>query len=445
MFGGGVVPAYDPEFRANVIAEARDQVRRLRHHASIVLWCGNNEHETAWKDWGIGKELIDANPTFAKTVWDGYQQLFGVELREVVESDAGVPYWSSSPSNDLAEKSNDSGSGDKHYWDVWVGLKPVEEYLRETPRFMSEFGLQSWPVQSTLDRFAGRDVQRIDDPVIRSHQKFLAGAGNDRLLHYIRAGYGDPKNFAEFVYLSQIFQAEGISLASLHHRASRPRTMGTLYWQLNDVWPGASWSSVDYFGRWKALHFHIRRAFAPVAVAALRESGNTRVTLISDKTEPIAGKLRIRVIDFGGRVLRDELQPVILAPASATRAAEFTDDELLRGSDATRTLAVFEAIVDGRSISRGEVYFYEAKSLALPPQAPSVRWRVDGNDRRLELQADGLIRGLWMDFGNLDVELSDNSVTLLPGERVSVSVRGRHTIAELKRNLRLRSLADVIR
>ncbi|KAG1456569.1 hypothetical protein G6F57_015069 [Rhizopus arrhizus] len=140
MFGGGMQPGYDPAFRASVVAEARDNVRRLRHHPSIVLWCGNNEEETAWKDWGHGRDLKAADPAFAAKVWQGYVDLFGNDLRQVVgEEGLGVPYWSSSPSNDLDEKANDSTRGDKHYWQVWGNpALPVQAYLRETPRFMSE-------------------------------------------------------------------------------------------------------------------------------------------------------------------------------------------------------------------------------------------------------------------------------------------------------------------
>jgi beta-mannosidase len=446
MFGGGVVPAYDPAFRVNVIAEARDQVRRLRSHPSIVLWCGNNEMETAWKDWGYGKELTAVDALFAEKVWEGYRQLFGVELREVVAREGnGVPYWSSSPGNDLAERSNDSTSGDKHYWDVWAGSKPVEEYLRETPRFMSEFGLQAWPVQSTLDTFASRKLQEMDGPVIRAHQKFLAGAGNDRLLHYIRTGYGEPQNFPEFVYLSQVMQAEGVALAALHHRASRPRTMGTLYWQLNDVWPGASWSSIDYFGRWKALHFHARRFFAPLAVAALRDGGSTRVALVSDRTEPVTGDLRLRVMDFDGRLLRDERSAVTQPALSATSIAEYTDSELLGDADPTRTLAVFDLLVDGRTIARCDVYFAAAKDLALSRPTVNVRWRKDGRHYRLDLQADRITRALWIDFDGIEAVLSDNALTLLPGERLTLQVRSKAGLDDLRRRMRLRSLADISR
>ncbi len=446
MFGGGMQPGYDAAFRVNVRAEARGQVRRLRNHPSIVLWCGNNEEETAWKDWGTGKKLTAENPAFASKVWNGYVQLFGKDLREIVADEGGgVPYWSSSPGNDLDGPSNDSNSGDKHYWAVWAGSEPVERYLDETPRFMSEYGLQGWPAMSTLRSFAKPEDLRIDSPVVRAHQKFMAGDGNRRLLHYIRADYGEPRDFEHFVYLSQVMQAEGIELAALHHRASRPRTMGSLYWQLNDVWPGASWSSIDYYGRWKPLHFHARRFFADIAVAALRRAGETQVTLISDKTVPVAAEWRLRVLDFDGKMYRDERKPVVLAPLAAMPVAAYSDAELLRGADPTRTAAVFELWAEGVAVSRRIVYFEAPKALALPDPGLKAALKRDGEGYLLELRARALARALWVDFGSLDAELSDNALTLLPGETVALRVRSGASLAELRRAMELRWLGTQLR
>ena len=444
MFGGGMQPGYDPAFRASVVAEARDQVRRLRDHPSIVLWCGNNEEEIAWKNWGQGKALKEADPVFADKVWNGYVQLFGNDLRQVVAEEAGgIPYWSSSPGNDLDDIANQPHSGDMHYWSVWIENKPVEEYLNVTPRFMSEFGLQGWPVMRTIRAFAGNGELSIDDPVIVAHQKFLAGKGNARILEYIRMQYREPRDFAGFVYLSQVMQAEGMELASLHHRASRPTTMGSLYWQLNDVWPGASWSGIDHFGRWKPLQFHARRFFAPLAVAALRKDGRTGVTLISDRTEPVSGELRLRVMDFDGTLHRDERQPVALAPLAATEIANHVDAQLLQGADPRRTVAVFDLLVDDRTVSRRLVYFDAAKALDFADPGLDVQLRREGGSYRLDLQAKQLTRALWIDFGTLDAELSDNALSLLPGERVSLRIDSPASLAALRRALSLRSLAGI--
>lgn len=444
MFGGGVVPAYDKKFRENVVAEARDQLLRLRSHPSIVLWCGNNEEETAWKDWGIGKKLREENPIFAEHVWAGYVALFGKDLREQVALyGAGVPYWSSSPSNDLADKANDSNNGDKHYWDVWADSQPVEAYLSETPRFMSEFGLQAWPVQSTVDAFAPHSEQKIDGPLIRAHQKFLAGDGNQRLLLYIRANYHEPKDFADFIYLSQLMQAEGIEMASLHHRSSMPRTMGSLYWQLNDVWPGASWSSVDYFGHWKALHFHARRFFAPLTVAALHDKGVTRLSAISDFQQEQNLAWRLRIMDVHGKVLRDETQSLKLSANSAMELGQIKDTDLPAATDAKTTYVVLELMKGGKSIARSIAYLLPSKLMQLPDPGLVASIVAEADHYRLDLRTDKLARAVWLDFGEHQHYLSDNALSLLPGESISLRLDSKQSLATLRASLRIRHLAQL--
>lgn len=445
MFGGGMQPAYDPAFRANVIAEARDQLQRLRNHPGIVLWCGNNEEEVAWKYWGHGKELTAADPAFAKKVWDGWLQLFDHDLREVVQQEGGgIAYWPSSPSADnLAGKADVDDSGDRHYWEVWGGpAYPYEKYLEITPRFMSEYGLQAWPELRTVRAFASKHALGIDAPVITAHQKFMAGKGNERLMKYIKMEYGTPRDFADFVYLSQVMQMDGISLAALHHRASRPVTMGSLYWQLNDVWPGASWSGIDWFGRWKPLHYAARRFYAPVAVAALRQNGRTIVTLLSDRTSERHGSLRLRLFDLDGKLLRDETTSAELPPLSATIAMKLDDSQLLRGIDPKKVIAAFDLAVAGEPASRGVVYFDHARNIAWPDPGLRREWSRDG--RTLRLTATRFARSVWLDFGNLDVTPSDNAFTLLPDETVTLHVRGDVSPNRLHAALRIRSLADAL-
>ncbi|MCV2370465.1 beta-mannosidase [Roseateles oligotrophus] len=448
MFGGGMQPAYDEAFRANVLAEAREQVRRLRNHPSLGLWCGNNEEEVAWKYWGPGQAMKAADPAFADKVWQGYVQMFGVELRRLVaEEGGGIAYWASSPGDDLAELANTPASGDMHYWEVWGNpAHPVTKYLEITPRFMSEYGLQAWPVQRTVDAFAKRREQSMASPVIEAHQKFLAGKGNERLLKYINDEFGQPKDFADFVYLSQVMQAEGIQLAALHHRASRPFTMGSLYWQFNDVWPGASWSSIDWFGRWKALQFHARRFYAPVAVAATRgAAGQTQLSLLNDRTQALRGELRLRVMALDGKLLREERRPVELAPLSALSLADYADADLIGQADPATTVAVFDLRVDGEPASRGVVYFKTAKEMLWPDPGLHAQLRRDGQGYMLELHAAGLARALWVDFGDIDAELSDNALTLLPGEHVSLRLASKASLAMLRKSLRLRSINSQIR
>jgi beta-mannosidase len=447
MFGGGMQPAYDEAFRANVVLEARDQVRRLRNHPSLALWCGNNEEEIAWKYWGPGKEMTAAAPDFADKVWRGYVQLFGADLPKVVaEEGGGIAYWASSPSDDLAEIANTPASGDMHYWEVWGNpAHPPVKYLEITPRFMSEYGLQAWPVERTIKAFAKREEQGIAAPVIEAHQKFLAGKGNERLMKYVAYEFGETTDFSAFVYLSQAAQAEGIELAALHYRASRPFTMGSLYWQLNDVWPGASWSSVDWFGRWKALQYHARRFYAPVAVAALRDAeGKTTVSLLNDRTQPVRGELRLRVMGLDGKLLRDERKPVELAPLSALKVADYLDADLLAGADPASTAAVFELRAEGEPASRGVVYFKAAKDMRWPDAGLHADLRRDGQGYVLDVRADRLARAVWIDFGDLDAEPADNALTLLPGESLSLRVASTASLEALRKSLSVRSVADIL-
>ncbi|MHC5149484.1 beta-mannosidase [Stenotrophomonas rhizophila] len=447
MFGGGMQPGYDPAFRANVVGEARDNVRRLRHHPSVVLWCGNNEEETAWKDWGHGRDLTAADPAFAAKVWQGYVELFGNDLRQVVaEEGLGVPYWSSSPSNDLDEKANDSTRGDKHYWQVWGNpALPVTAYLRETPRFMSEYGLQAWPVLRTLDGIIPAAEQQVDSPTVRAHQKFMAGEGNQRLLKYIEEEYGTPRDFPTFVYMSQVMQADGIQLAALHHRASRPYTMGSLYWQLNDVWPGASWSSIDYAGRWKALHFHAKRFFADHAVAALRDEGVTRVSLLNDRQQGLQATWRLRVLDLDGTLRSEQRHTVAVPPLSALEVGQFADAVLLKGADPSRTVAVVELFDGATLLSQQVVYFVPAKALALSPVKIDSALRADGDGYLLTLRSPTLVRALWIAFDGLDAALENNALDLVPGETVTIRLTSAADLAAVRSALRLHSLADIRR
>lgn len=443
MFGGAI-PPYDAAFRENTRIEATEQVIRLRDHPSIVLWCGNNEVQTGWESWPDRKKFAEAiGPAERARVEQGMRTLFGETLRDVVQRHApDVPYWASSPSTDFDGPANVPDDGDMHVWDVWAGSAPIEDYLKTTPRFQSEYGLQSFPALATLRSFAAPSDLSPESPVMRAHQKFDGGNGNRRLLFYIRKYYGEPKDFASFVYLSQVMQAEGIELAADHLRSARPQSMGSLYWQLNDVWPGASWSSVDYFGRWKALQFHARRFYAPLRVVPIRRGGRTEVFLVSDRTAPLDARLRLRVMDMDGQLLHERLDQVHVPALASTRLAELADAALLQGADPHRSFAVFELIVQGRAVSRHLLYFDRASTLQLPPPELQAELRDSGHGVVLKLHAKHLARAVWIDFGDLDARVSDNALDLLPGESIELQVSSPDGLASLQAALQVRSLVE---
>ncbi|SFS19105.1 beta-mannosidase [Dyella sp. OK004] len=443
MFGGAI-PPYDEAYRENTRIEAVEQVTRLRDHPSIVLWCGNNEVQTGWEAWPDREKFRQSISAEERAkVEQGMKTLFGETLRNVVHQyTPDVPYWASSPSTDYEGPANQLTDGDYHSWSVWSGSKPIEDYLMSTPRFQSEYGLQSFPVLATVKAFAADEDMSPNSPVMRAHQKFANGDGNDRLLLYIRKYYGEPKDFASFVYLSQVMQAEGIELAAEHLRSTRPQAMGSLYWQLNDVWPGASWSSVDYFGRWKALQFHARRFYAPVRVAAIHREGHSDVFVLSDRTEPFQATLRSRVMNMEGKVLRERKQSIKVAPLASTKLASPTDAELLHGADPRKTFAVYELLDSkGTLLSRHLLFVQPPIALQLPDPELKAELRDNGQGMVLEVSAGRLAREVWVDFGGLDATVEDNAFDLLPGEKRELRVDSRENLDALRGALRVRSLA----
>jgi beta-mannosidase len=446
MFGGAI-PPNDTAFVENTRQEAVEQVKRLRDHPSIVLWCGNNEVQTGWDSWTDRvalKKQISGDEREKLVI--GMVNLFSNTLRNVVtQYDPAVPYWASSPSTDYEGPANVLDDGDYHYWNVWSGdAKPVTEYLNVTPRFQSEYGLQSFPEMRTIRAFTEASDLQPESPVMRAHQKFDSGNGNKRLLLYITRSYGEPKDFASFVYLSQVMQAQGIQLAAEHLRASRPQAMGSMYWQLNDVWPGASWASIDYFGRWKALQFHARRFYAPLLIAALRNNGTTTVSLVSDQTSPASLRWRMRTMDASGKVLGQHEEAANLPALSSTKVATYTDAQLLNGADPHATFAVFELLDGDKVVSRNLVFFDEAKTLALPAPRIESSLEADGNGYKLTLSSDTLARDVWVSFGDLDAELSDNAFDLLPGQRMTLTVHSKASLEKLKQALQVQDLANVM-
>jgi beta-mannosidase len=447
MFGGAITPR-DDGFFDNVRQEAVEQVKRLRDHPSIVLWCGNNEVQTGWETWAdrqVFKATISADQR--ESIVTGMVNLFSNVLRNVVtQYDGNVPYWASSPSTDYDGAANVLDDGDYHYWNVWSGdAKPVTEYLNVTPRFQSEYGLQSFPQMQTIQAFAESGDMQPESSVMRAHQKYDSGNGNQRLLLYITRSYGEPTDFASFVYLSQVMQANGIQLAAEHLRAARPQAMGSMYWQLNDVWPGASWSSIDYFGRWKALQYHARRFYAPAIIAALRNNGTTSVSLISDRTTATQAHWRMRLMDFQGKLLREQDGSATLAPLSAMQVASYSDAQLLRGADPHASFAVFEWIDGGKTVSQNLVFFDEAKNLTLPLPSIQRTLTVSGGAYTLTLRADALARDVWVSFDDADADISDNAFDLLPGESMTLTVRSQQSLEALRRGLHLQTLADAMR
>jgi beta-mannosidase len=437
MFGGAVTPP-DAEFRRNVAAEAEEQVTRLQAHPSLVIWAGNNEVQGGWDNWSDRKAFKRAiGPDEQERIGTAMAVLFDRVLRDaVIRNDNDVPYWPGSPSTDYEGPIDTDKDGDRHFWDVWSGSKPIERYTDSCARFMSEYGFQAMPSLPTLASFATSADFAPDSPVMKAHQKFLSGEGNERLRFYLEQYQRKPRDFADFVYLTQAMQAQAIELAARHHRACRPVTLGSLYWQLNDTWPAISWASIDWFGRWKLLHYAARRFFAPQIIVAERKGDATRIALVSDATGPIPAEWRLRVFDMAGRMLNRRGGTTVLAPLSAAEVAMLDDTSLFGTAAADQSYAVAELIADGRVLSRAILERRAPKEMAYPQPGLSASWE----GKRLTLTARNLARSVHIGFGTVAAQPSDNGFDMLPGEQVTVTIQSAADQATLARLLTLSTL-----
>jgi beta-mannosidase len=430
MFGNDWQPGLY-SFKQNVAAEAEDQVRRLRDHPSIVLWCGNNETETAFHWRGGDKAPSDVS----RRMWEDYLTVFSGILPRVVERLApGTPYWPSSPSADYEETSAEYQSGDTHDWSVWHRRAPFQDYEKHFPRFVTEFGFQSFPEMRTVEAFtAPEDRTGIATPVMLAHQK--NAAGNAIIHDYLLRDYPEPRDFAAFLYVSQVLQAEGIKISAEHLRRNRPRTMGSIYWQLNDCWPVASWSSIDYYGRWKALQYYARRFYNDLLVSPHEENGEAAVYVVSDRVAPVQAELRVRAMSVEGAVLSETAQTIQVAPLASRVYLKFPFPQ---DADRGRTFVVAELAVGGRTVSSNLLFLAPTKDVRLPPAPIETDWR----DKRLRLSSPVLARSVQLSFGGLDAKPSDNYFDLLPGQPIEIDVASEATADELRKNLKVISLVD---
>ncbi|HEU4597745.1 MAG TPA: glycoside hydrolase family 2 protein, partial [Pyrinomonadaceae bacterium] len=450
MFACSMYPG-DKEFLENVRREAVDNVRRLRKYPSVVLWCGNNEVETAWHHWGWKQNL-------PAKLWDDYLKIFHDVLpRVVAEHDPARPYWPSSPSSNLEDDADSQRIGDVHYWEVWHASKPFEFYERQFPRFMSEYGFQSFPLIETVNTYTIPSDHDIQSPVMLAHQKHPRG--NQLVREYMLREYPEPKDFASFLYVSQVLQAEGMRVGTEHFRRIRPRNMGALYWQVNDCWPVASWSGMDYFGRWKALHHYARRFFRDILVSPHEQDGRINIHLVSDRTTRTPAELRVTLLDFTGRVLFDKREDVNVEPLSSAVRLSLTKSELLKGQDPRSVFLNCELTEKGATTQRNaatesdaattgnRLFFVPFKELRLA--TPEIVTNVEPHGRafRIRLRARTLARGVHLSAGTTDGSFSDNFFDLLPGREVTVEFRPRRaaTLAALRRDLKVCSLADAFR
>ena len=422
MFACGL---YDltPDFEANVTQEFIDNIIRLRHHASLALWCGNNEMEMF-----VDRRLWVTQNSQVRD----YLILFERIIPHVLEQyDPDHFYWPASPSSGGSfDEPNSPDRGDVHYWDVWHGDKPFSEYRKFYFRYVSEFGFQSFPCLSTVKTFTLPEDRNIFSYVMERHQR--NGSANGKIINYMQQTYKYPSSFDLVLYTSQMLQADAIRYGVEHFRRNRGRCMGAIYWQLNDCWPVASWSSVDYTGRWKALHYFARRFFAPVMISCEEEGWLTREISMNWEHFKVEPSIRLNVANetfqpeqlqviwavrnADGNVLREEKEEITVE-ALASCWLEKTE---LPDLDVMNEYVSYEARKDGEIISSGTVIFSLPKYFKY--KDPQLSCQVQGDE--IIVKAQAYARGVEIRNEDETLILSDNYFDMNAGEKRVKILRG---------------------
>ena len=418
----------------NIRKEAEYNVKRLRNHPSIALWCGNNENLRAWNDWGWPKKV---KPEQATELWSVYEKIFYQILPEAVKKyHPEITYWPSSPQAENNQNSNPT-SGDEHDWRVWFGDVPFSTYSEKVCRFISEYGLQSFPEMKTVRAFASDSDLAYRSPVMehrqRSQMPWIAPGfnGNEMINTYIKRYYKPAKDFESFVYLSQVMQAEGVKFAIETHRRNMPHCMGSLFWQINDCWPTMSWASVDYFGRWKALHYTVKNAFQPVYPIIFRKNRLINILVASDKLNAKEVVVEARLLDFNGKELwKSDWKGSIDANASKVYMQIPEKDLLTAGSAAKSVLAVVVKSA-GTILSENMFYLKDCKELQLekPLITKSVS-KINDSESEITLATDKLAKNVMLFAPKKEGHFSDNNFDMLPGKTYKIKVTCKAEILE---------------
>jgi len=444
MFACAMYPG-DSSFINNVKEEVNDNLIRLRNHPCIVLWCGNNEIDQAWAEykenrgWGWKQRYTQ---TIHKEIWANYEKLFHELLPQKVKELTGNGiYWYSSPSAGFKQIAGDeSTSGDMHYWGVWHGNQPFENYYKYIGRFMSEYGFQSFPEMQTVKQYAAKDQWDINSTVMSAHQR--SGIGNMRIKEYLSKRYKEPKDFESFLYISQLMQAEALKMAFYAHRTAMPYCMGSLYWQINDCWQVASWSGMDYYKHWKALHYFAKKAFEPVIIAPQVLQDTLKIFVVSEKLTNLSANIKLDLMDFDGKSLWKKDLPVTIKTNTSQLCVFVPVANLLKGFDKTKVFLQTSLNVKDKTIATDEVFFTQPKDLNLPKAVIRKEISKTDNGYLVSLISKTIARNVCLSLDDMNVSFSDNYFNLLPSKTYQIKVKTNLSLTDVEQKLKIVSLTD---
>lgn len=419
MFACSSYP-HDPLFVGRVESEAEYNIKRLRGHASLAMWCGNNEIYEAMRYWGWQRKY--SAEAFAE-MERGYDVLFRELLPQMVERLDGTRfYMHSSPYEANWGRPNSWKTGDSHNWGTWHGRKPFESFDTDVPRFMSEYGFQAFPEMKTIRTFAEEKDFELESPVMNAHQK--ADIGNALIRQTMRLYYRVPEKFEDLVYVGLVLQGQGMRHGIEAHRRNRPYCMGSLFWQLNDSWPVVSWSGIDYYGNWKALMYQSKRAFAPILINAIKEGDDLCVYLVSDELQDHDGvRLDVELMDFDGKAHGKWTQNGRLAANSSVLFMKKRAGELQGKLSAANSLLHFTLKAkNGATLADDVFYFAYPKDQKLPEANIETSVRRRGDTIEMTLKTDKLARDIFVEVPVQGVRFTDNFFDLLPGQRKKITI-----------------------
>ena len=411
---------HDPLFLKRVEAEAEYNIKRLRGHASLAMWCGNNEIYEGVRYWGWkNKYTAEAFAEMNR----GYDVLFRQLLPDMVKRfDSDRFYMHGSPYEANWGRPESWKIADSHNWGTWYGRKPFESFDSEIPRFMSEYGFQAFPEMKTIRTFAEEKDFELESPVMNAHQK--ATIGNALIKQTMGLYYKVPAKFEDLVYVGLVLQGHGMRHGIEAHRRNRPYCMGSLFWQLNDSWPVVSWSSIDYYGNWKAMQYQSQRAFAPVLINAIKEGDNLCVYLISDELQDRDDvRLTVELMDFDGKSHGKWTQNGKLTANTSMLFLKKRADEFLSKQDAATSFLRFTLKAkNGAALADEVFYFAYPKDQKLPEARIETSVKKRGEAIEMTLKTDKLARDIFIEVPVQGVRFSDNFFDLLPGQRKKITI-----------------------
>ena len=432
MFACSMYPG-DEKFVENVKQEVIDNVNRLQNHSSIAIWCGNNENDEGWHNWGWQKQF-NYSKADSTQIWRDYKKVFHEMIPKTLDSllpkEKNI-YWSSSPSIGWGRKES-LFQGDSHYWGVWWGKEPFEIYEKKVGRFMSEYGFQGMPNLETLQKVMNKEDLNFTSEAFKNHQNHPTGY--ETINEYMERDYVVPKDFEDYAYVSQLLQARGMKTAIEAHRRAKSYCMGTLYWQFNDCWPVTSWSSLDYYGNWKAFHYQAKRSFENVLLSAeVTNSGIYKFFVINDGMQNYAGELKAEIRNFKGQLLWEK-KAYCKSDASSNVAAILLPFPSLKEFDTQNSYLKMEFISDD-NYWESNFFFEKPKDLKL--SKPNIEIKTI-DEVTIEISSDVLAKDVFL-YSENEVFFEDNYFDLLPNEKRIIK------FSKAAKEIKVKSLFDTMK